>query len=220
MKPIKMNLIIFAQNKSLSRRLSNYVEKDNVDKCREFLMTYFPSHSIQYGHDRIIMEMADLIASLRDEPDITQYLDECSHNVQTLITQYHRKKEEASKQLSRVYRQSKTNYVHMTKEQRAAVGYTPETVQNVLKQLDAKETYERYTQGYEFERYQAYEWLRYQINAALSGRTHNVIIEKKKPINKVVKPRKEKIKPMVETVSDLDIEHPWDREKTASSGSN
>lgn len=187
---MKMNLITFAKNKRLSSQLATYVEKDQVEKCRDWIMLYFPSRAIRYGHDRIVMEMADLLASLRDEPDLTQYLDECSRNVQTLITQYHRKKEDASKQLSRVYRQSKTNYVHMTKEQRASVGYTPETVDILLKQLDAKEKYERYTQGYEFERYQAYEWLRYQINETLAGRMHTVIIEKKK--NNVVKPCIEK----------------------------
>lgn len=179
-KVTKMNLLILAKNKELSTRLIRYVENENAEKCRTFLMKYFHGQSIRYGHDRLVMEMADLFASLYDDPDIEQTLYDYSESVQNRITHYHKKKEEASKTLSKVYRRSKTNYVQMSREERAAIGYTPETVSELLKQLDAKENYARYIDGYEFERYRMYEWLRYHINEALSGRTHIVRDQKEK----------------------------------------
>lgn len=176
---MKMNLIVLSKNKRLSKQLTGYVEKDNVDKCREFLTKYFPTASFLHAHDRLILEMADLVASLYGDPDIEDTLTAYSESVQDIITRYHRQKEEASKTLSRVYRQSKANYVHMSREERAAIGYTPETVDQLLKQLDAKERYGQFTEGYEYERYQIHEWLRYYINEALAGVTHTVASKKK-----------------------------------------
>lgn len=181
-------------------------------------MKYFPSNSLQHAHDRLIIEMADLFASLHDEPDIAQTLNDYSESVQSMISRYHRQKEVASKQLSKVYRQSKTNYVHMNKTQRASIGYTPETVEHLLKQLDAKEQYEQYTEGYEFERYQLHEWLRYCINEALVGRTHTVMNKKKQPVEPeettldaeaIVEPG-EPDEPLSE------VSHPWDNIRSAT----
>lgn len=176
---MKMNLIVLSKNKRLSTQLSGYVEKDNVDKCREFLTKYFPTTSFTHAHERLVLEMADLITSLYDDPDIEDTLTEYSKSIQDMITHYHRQKDEASKALSRVYRQSKTNYVHMSREERAAIGYTPEAVGQLLKQLDAKERYSQFTEGYEYERYQIHEWLRHYINEALAGITHTVAPKKK-----------------------------------------
>jgi len=206
---MKMNLIILSKNKRLSKQLSGFVEKDNVEKCREFLIKYFPSNSLNHAHDRLVVEMGDLVASLYDEPDVTQALTDYSESVQQIITRYHRQKEAASQTLSKVYRQSKTNYVHMNREQRAAIGYTPETVEVLLKQLDAKEQYEQYTDGYEFERYQLHEWLRYHINEALSGRTHTVIT--KKQSNPPVQMESEVIiEPVALDNTLTNVNHPWD----------
>lgn len=176
---MKMNLIILSKNKRLSKQLAGYVEKNNAEKCREFLIKYFPSNSLPHVHDRLILEMADLFASLQDDEDVNQTLADYSESVQSIISRYYQKKDSASKKLSKVYRQSKTNYVHMSRKQRASIGYTPETVDTLLKQLDAKEEYAQYTEGYEYERYQLHEWLRYYINEAISGQTHTVMTTKR-----------------------------------------
>lgn len=209
---MKMNLIVLSKNKRLSKQLSGYVEKDNVDKCREFLTKYFPTASFLHAHDRLILEMADLVASLYGDPDIEDTLTAYSESVQDIITRYHRQKEEASKTLSRVYRQSKANYVHMSREERAAIGYTPETVDQLLKQLDAKERYGQFTEGYEYERYQIHEWLRYYINEALAGVTHTVASKKNSltPIDTSGNDTHER-----EGLLSID-KHPWDDVRSAT----
>lgn len=210
---MKMNLIVLSKNKRLSTQLLGYVEKENIDKCRDFLHKHFPGNTIQHAHDRLVLEMADLFASLYDEPNVTEALTDYSETVQSMISRYHRQKEAASTQLSKVYRQSKVNYVHMNKKQRATIGYNPETVEVLLKQLDAKEKYEQFTEGYEFERYQLYEWLRYYINEALAGRTYSITNKKTQPV---------KEESFFDTVSDagdknpFDTSHPWDKKQSAS----
>ena len=207
---MKMNLIVLSKNKRLSKQLSGYVEKDNVDKCREFLTKYFPSTSFLHAHDRLVLEMADLVASLYEDPDIEDTLTAYSESIQDMITRYHRQKDEASKTLSRVYRQSKTNYVHMSRKERAAIGYTPETVDHLLKQLDAKERYGQFTEGYEYERYQIHEWLRYYINEALAGITHTVASKKKSRTTSDTSGSGK-----YEVSLSID-KHPWDDVKSAS----
>lgn len=210
-------MIVLSKNKRLSTQLIRYVEKEDVDKCREFLLKYFPSNSLPHAHDRLIVEMADLFSSLYDEPNVEDALSDYSESVQSMISRYHRQKDAASKQLSRVYRQSKTNYVHMNKAQRAAIGYTPETVELLLKQLDAKEKYEQYTEGYEFERYQLYEWLRHYINEALGGRTHTITNKKKQPIpvESDESFEDEGIEPVEPTNRLSSVSHPWDNKTSA-----
>lgn len=215
---MKMNLIVLSKNNRLSTQLLGYVEKENVDKCREFLLKYFPSNALPHVHDRLVIEMADLFASLYDEPNVTEALTDYSESVQSMISRYHRQKNAASEQLSKVYRQSKTNYVHMSKSQRAAIGYTPETVVILLKQLDAKERYEQFTDGYEFERYQLHEWLRYYINEALGGRTHTVTNKKKQPLTVETDETFEipAIEPVEPTNPLADVKHPWDDKQSAT----
>lgn len=211
---MKMNLIVLSKNKRLSKQLSGYVEKDNVDKCREFLARYFPTNSFLHAHDRLVLEMADLVVSLCGDPDIEDTLTEYSECVQDIITRYHRQKDEASKTLSRVYRQSNANYVHMSRKERAAIGYTPETVDQLLRQLDAREIYSQFTEGYEFERYQIHEWLRYYINEALAGITHTVASKKKRRKSRA--PAYTSGNDMYEREELSSIEkHPWDDIKSS-----
>lgn len=169
---MKMNLIIFAKNKKLSNQLQGYVDNNNVDKIRALLDKYFPSDSIAFANDRLIMEMGDLISSLQEADDITSYLEDLRETTTELISQYHKKKKKAIDKFNLTNYHSKPNYIGMTPQSRALTGYTPEIVSIMLKQLDAKYIYQDYVEGYDYEKYQSYEWLRHHINESLKGRKH------------------------------------------------
>lgn len=169
---MKMNLIIFAKNKKLSNQLQGYVDNNKADKTRALLDKYFPSDSIAFAHDRLIMELGDLISSLQEADDITSYLEDLRDTTTELISQYHKEKKKAVDNFNLTNYHSKPNYIVMTPQSRASTGYTPEIVSIMLNQLDVKDAYQCYVDGYDYEKYQSYEWLRHHINESLAGRKH------------------------------------------------
>lgn len=180
---MKMNLILFAKNKKLSGQLQGYVDNNNVDKVRALLDKYFPSDSIALAHDNVVMEMGDLISSLQEADDITSYLEDLRESITKLISQYHKQKKKAVYNFHRTNYHSKHNYIKMTPQSRALMEHSPESISIMLKQLDAKYAYQDYVEGYEYEKYKAYEWLRHHINGSLAGRKH----ETKKYITDIFK---------------------------------
>jgi hypothetical protein len=171
---MKMNLLVLSKNQRLMGQIKRYASSNKADNARAFLFHYFPSKSICLADDKIIMEMADLLSSLSDEPDVMEYLQSLKSSTERLIKFYMRKKSEAVKQNTFVNSHSTHKYTSMTREQRQRYGYTPQMIQEYLKQLDAREAYHCYTEGYEYEHYQVYEWLLHQIKETLSGRKHEI----------------------------------------------
>lgn len=171
---MKMNLITLSKNQRLMGQLKRYVSSNKADSARAFLAHYFPSESIYFADDKIIMEMADLLSSLSDEPDIMEYLQSLKSSTERLIKFYLHKKREAANRNTFVNCHSTHKYTYMTREQRQRYGYTPQMIHEYLQQLDAREAYHSYTEGYEYEHYQVYEWLLHQINETLSGRKHEI----------------------------------------------
>ena len=169
---MKMNLIIFAKDKRLSDQLQGYIDNDNVDKTRALLDKYFPSDAIAFAHDRLVMEMGDLISSLQEADDITDYLEELRDTTNELIMQYHKEKKKAIENFNVTNYRCKTNYIGMTPQSRAEIEYTPEIVSIMLTQLDVKDAYQCYVDGYDYEKYKLYEWLRHHIDESLAGRKH------------------------------------------------
>lgn len=169
---MKMNLITFAKNKRLSDQLQGYVDNNKVDKTRALLDKYFPSDAIAFAHDRLVMEMGDLISSLQEADDLIDYLEELRDTTNELIMQYHKEKKKAIENFNVANYRSKTNYIRMSPQSRAEIEHTPEIVSIMLAQLDVKNAYQCYVEGYDYEKYQAYEWLRHHINESLAGRKH------------------------------------------------
>ena len=66
-------------------------------------------------------------------------------------------------------------------EERAKLDYGPETIERLLAQMDAREKYNSYVDGYEYERYIAYSWLKTEITNTLSDKTHEVVKNLNKP---------------------------------------
>lgn len=169
---MKMNLIMLSKNKLLMGQIKRYASSNKADSARAFLTHYFPSDAIRFANDKIIMEMADLISSLSDEPDVTEYLQSLKLSTEHLIKFYFRKKYEAEERNTFVNYHRTHKYASMTREQRQRYGYTPQMIHEYLQQLDAREAYHCYMEGYEYEHYQAYEWLLHQIKETLSGHKH------------------------------------------------
>lgn len=169
---MRINLITLSKNQRLMGQIERYVSGNKVDSARTFLARYFPSKSIRLANDKIIMEMADLLSSMADEPDVMEYLQSLKSSTERLIKFYLHKKHEAVDQNTFVNCHSTRKYTSMTREQRQQYGYTPQMIHEYLQQLDAREAYRCYTEGYEYEHYQAYEWLLHQIEETLSGHKH------------------------------------------------
>lgn len=173
---MKTNLIIFAKNARLNKQLQGYIDRDKVESTRALLDKYFPSDSIALAHDRLVMEMGDLISSLHEADDINSYLDDLLDTTQQLIARYYQEKKKAISDFTKVNHHCKQNYITMPHKLRAETGYTPDTVKAMLEQLDARDAYQCHVDGYEYERYRAYEWLKHHISESLAGRTHETKI--------------------------------------------
>ena len=52
---MKMNLITLSKNQRLMGQLKRYVSSNKADSARAFLAHYFPSESIYFADDKIIM---------------------------------------------------------------------------------------------------------------------------------------------------------------------
>lgn len=170
---MKINLIIFAKNTKLSNQLQNYIDNDKADNTRTLLDKYFPSDSIAFAHDRLVLEMGDLIASLHDADDIISYLEELQDTTEQLIGIYYKNKEIAINNFNVINYHSKPKYIGMNAKNREKIGYTPENIATMLSQLDAQDAYQCYVDGYEYERYQLYAWLKHHIKESLSGKKHD-----------------------------------------------
>lgn len=171
---MKMNLRIFVNKPKLVQQLEFAVDKHNVDKARDVLSKYFPSINIQLAHNKLIMEMADLIVSIAEE-DVDyrdEYMSDIKKSTLQLISQYHKKKEAAERNLYRVMSKSNINYTMYTEEERDTLNYDDKTIQTILEQLDARDRYNNIMSGYEHEQYLLYNWLSNQITETLAGDTH------------------------------------------------
>ena len=173
---MKMNLLILARNEHLVVQLNKFVEKNKPDDARALLSHYFPSRAIRFANDRIILEMADLLSSIAEDPEPKAYLQSLRRSTQNLIRHYLHNKRLAKEHNAYVNYRCQKDYMAMTREQRAACGYTPMMIKDFLTQLDSRENYHSYMDGYEYEHYQAYEWLLHQIDETLSGQTHNTAV--------------------------------------------
>lgn len=129
---MKTNLIIFAKNARLNKQLQGYIDRDKVESTRALLDKYFPSDSIALAHDRLVMEMGDLISSLHEADDINSYLDDLLDTTQQLIARYYQEKKKAISDFTKVNHHCKQNYITMPPKLRAETGYTPDTLKQCL----------------------------------------------------------------------------------------
>lgn len=169
---MKINLLILSQNERLMHQLEKYVENDKDENVREFLSKYFPSKNINFFHTRIIMELGDTLVGMKYEPDVKEYLNEIRESTRNMILRYHKRKKEVQNAMCNIKYQNDVNYLSLTHEQRMSLDYSEETIDNMLHQLDARDDYYNYSEGYEFEHYQAYSWLINQIDKALNNHVH------------------------------------------------
>lgn len=173
---MKINLLLLAKNKKLSTQLETYVDTDKAEKARDFLNKYFPSQVFLYANDGIIMEAADILASLQYElDDFDGYLNMLNESASRLIDTYHEKKQKAKDQLSRLNYHSKRKYNLMSRDQIRELSYDETMISELLTYLDARENYQMYSDGYEYERYKINSWIKNQIIETQTNNTHDSI---------------------------------------------
>lgn len=169
---MKMNLFLLIKNERLMVQLNRFVMKNNADSARNLLAHYFPSKSIQFTSDHIVLEMADLCCGLAEDPEPFNDLISLRQSTQHLIHYYLERKALVCEHDAWLHYHCQRDYTAMTPQQRQACGYNTHMINTFLQQLDARDAYRSYSDGYEYERYQAYEWLLHQINETLEKRTH------------------------------------------------
>lgn len=102
---------------------------------------------------------------------LREFLEDTKKNTQRMIMHYKRKTEEAGDIVKRSQSHGKQSVLFSHDERRVA-GYSKANIALLLEQLDAHEVYHEYTDGYEYERYQVFNWIIYHIDESLNGKTH------------------------------------------------
>ena len=184
---MEMNLKILRTKPKLIKQIAGYIDKNKAVEARSFMDKYFPSTKLRFCHDRIILEIADVLLSIveDDESEYIEYMKDIRKSANSLITNYQEQKRNARDELTRTINNDKTNYMLLNMlrniEERAELDYGPETIERLLAQMDAREKYNSYVDGYEYERYIAYSWLKTEITNTLSDNTHEVVKNLNKP---------------------------------------
>lgn len=176
-----INLYTIAGNKRLASRVLRLSEKEDADGARDFISTYFHSKIMLTVSDRIVIEMIDMLASFvleaRDpEGDLESYFEQTRECMRGLINRYYRRRDETRKKMRALLNRSENkNYMTMTIEERKRTSLSPSRIKELLEQLDTREEYTSYIEGYEYSHFQAYEWLIRILDEALSKRQHRII---------------------------------------------
>lgn len=181
---MQMNLKLLADNNRLTTQLTKYVEANNADKARSFLCRYFPSSMLVVIHDRLILDMSELIVGIIEDKAISDNeLRELKANLNHLLSHYRKKKKESERKMFSVVHQSPINYLNQVPSSWQFKSTDLAQVQALLYQFDIREQVNSYSEGYEYEKFRALSWMVYQIDESISGKTHDTKVTIKDPLD-------------------------------------
>lgn len=166
-KTMPLTLLQLSKNKKLTNQLEYYIEAEHYDDIRDFLLKKFNAQTLRFINDDVIYEIGDILCTLYYEDDFESCMLNLQKSVRTLINKYKENKDKARHQIERLNYEMPTSYYKLTDKQKDAIDYSEETIQTLLKELDIRENYYQYVEGFEHERYIAYSWILHQIQICL-----------------------------------------------------